>query len=157
MWNEIKADSALIHNGFSYKNLIKDIIILPEFQLLISYRIQKALYKYRVGKPFFKVLQLLTRWYVGCIIGVTAEIEGGIIITHSVGIVIGERTLIKSGALIFQNVTIAEGVTIGRNTIVYSGAVVLQDVGDNCTVGANSVVTRIIPNGKIAMGIPARY
>lgn len=47
---------------------------------------------------------------------------------------------IKSGTWIGNKVTIMEGVTIGRN----------------CVIGANSVVTRDIPEGCVAVGVPAR-
>lgn len=48
--------------------------------------------------------------------------------------------LIKTGAWIGQGVVICPGVTIGRN----------------CVIGANSVVTRDIPDFTVAAGAPAR-
>jgi len=47
-------------------------------------------------------------------------------------------------------VTIGEGVWIG------SAAVVMADVGANSVVGAGSVVTKPLPSGVIAAGVPAR-
>ena len=47
---------------------------------------------------------------------------------------------IKKGSWIASNVTICGGVTIG----------------ENCVVAAGSVVTRDIPDGYIAMGVPAK-
>jgi virginiamycin A acetyltransferase len=47
-------------------------------------------------------------------------------------------------------------VRIGRGTWVGSGAIVMADVGSNSVVAAGSVVTRPIPAGVIAAGVPAR-
>ncbi len=48
--------------------------------------------------------------------------------------------IIKSGTWIGNKVTIMQGVTIGKN----------------CVIGANSVVTKNIPDGCVAAGVPAK-
>ncbi|MEF1268906.1 DapH/DapD/GlmU-related protein, partial [Vibrio campbellii] len=48
--------------------------------------------------------------------------------------------LIKSGAKVYNNAVILPGVTIGKNSVV----------------GANSVVTRSIPDYSVVTGNPAR-
>ena len=47
---------------------------------------------------------------------------------------------------------------IGDNVIIYAGAVIVGDVeiGANCIIGANSVVTKSIPDNSIAVGAPAK-
>ncbi len=52
----------------------------------------------------------------------------------------GERTLVRIG----------EGAWIG------SAAVIMADVGRHAVVGAGSVVTKPIPEGVVAAGVPAR-
>jgi len=49
-------------------------------------------------------------------------------------------------------------VRVGNNCWIAYGACVLRggDVGDNCVIGTNSVVTRGIPENSIAAGQPAR-
>lgn len=49
-------------------------------------------------------------------------------------------------------------VRIGAGSMLGVGVVVLADVtiGRNCLIGANSVVTRNIPDGSVAVGSPAR-
>ena len=48
--------------------------------------------------------------------------------------------------------------TLGKNVMVGTGAVIIGGVtlGDNSKVGANAVVTSDVPEGKTAVGIPAR-
>ena len=52
----------------------------------------------------------------------------------------------------------AKPVTIGNNVWIGGSVTILAGVtiGDNCTIGAGSVVTRDIPANSIAVGNPAR-
>ncbi|OJG73269.1 hypothetical protein RV12_GL000676 [Enterococcus quebecensis] len=47
--------------------------------------------------------------------------------------------------------------TIGSNTVIYSGAVIVGPitVGENCVIGANTVVSKNIPSNSIVYGNPA--
>ena len=47
-------------------------------------------------------------------------------------------------------------VHIGRNCWVGSNSTIMADIGDDCVIGAGSVVTRPIPPGQVAVGNPAR-
>jgi acetyltransferase-like isoleucine patch superfamily enzyme len=49
-------------------------------------------------------------------------------------------------------------VRIGNNVWIGYGACVLRGVtaGDNCIVGANSVLTREVPENAVVAGVPAR-
>lgn len=51
-----------------------------------------------------------------------------------------------------------DGPTIGNNVIIYAGAMILGDIsiGDNCIIGANSVVTKSCPPNSILVGTPAK-
>ena len=46
-------------------------------------------------------------------------------------------------------------ITIGRDSWIGDRAVVLADVGQQCVIGAGSVVTKSIPDLAIAVGVPA--
>ena len=49
-------------------------------------------------------------------------------------------------------VTIGNNVGFGQNVMVLKGV----SIGDNCFIGANSLVTKSIPSNSIAVGSPAR-
>jgi len=64
----------------------------------------------------------------------------------------------KAGQTIGSQEKIGKDVYIGNDVWLARGVTVLMGVtiGDGCIVGANSVVTRDLPPGSIAAGIPAR-
>lgn len=105
------------------------------------------------------------------------EIFGGIMIPYSVPL--GRRVriehfggLIVSARAIGDDVTLRQNTTIGvastrdvcaRPTIgdrvdIGAGAAILGDVsvGSDSVIGANAVVTRDVPPGSVAVGVPAR-
>ncbi len=49
-------------------------------------------------------------------------------------------------------------VKVGTGTIIGSGTVIIEKItiGENCMVGAGSVVTRDIPSGTVAYGNPCK-
>ena len=49
-----------------------------------------------------------------------------------------------------------EVIHIGKNSWIGSDATILANIGDNCTVGAGSVVFKEVPEGTTVLGNPAR-
>lgn len=80
---------------------------------------------------------------------------------------IHNKTVIGESCTIFGNVTMGskwpngkcegDAPVIGNNVLIGAGAVILGavHVGDNAIIGANAVVTMDVPEGKMAVGIPA--
>lgn len=83
----------------------------------------------------------------------------------------GARIAVKYGTTLGANCTLLEGVVFGKKTgegdepqrigdncFFGTGAKILGSltIGSNVTVGANSVVTRDLPDGVTAAGAPAR-
>jgi serine O-acetyltransferase len=107
------------------------------------------------------------RWLTGVEIHPGAKIGENVFIDHGMGIVIGETAEVGDGCTIYQGVTLGgtsltKGAkrhpTLGRNVVVGAGAKVLGGftVGDNAAIGSNAVVTKPVPEGATAVGIPAR-
>lgn len=80
------------------------------------------------------------------------------------GVVIHERAIIGNNVSIGTCVTIGGtsnkyGVPIiGNNTIISTGAKILGPIkiGKNCVIGANATVIDSIPDYCVAVGVPAR-
>lgn len=105
----------------------------------------------------------LNRIVNSCDIPSGAKIGRNVAFKHNaLGVVVNEYTVVGDGCVIYQNVTFAgkdrKRPVLGENVMVGAGAVIIGGVfvGDNAKIGANAVVTNDIPEGKTAVGIPAR-
>jgi serine O-acetyltransferase len=113
-------------------------------------------------KPLSLFLYRFNAHLSHCLIGRGAEFGPGFVMVHSFGVVI--NTTVCAG----RNLVIEHGVTIGAekdrspvlgdNVFVGAGAKVLGGVrvGSDVKIGANAVVTRDLPDGATAVGIPAQ-
>lgn len=50
--------------------------------------------------------------------------------------------------LVHKSVRIGNNVWIGGNAVILAGS----DIGNGCVIGANSVVSRVIPDNSIVVG-----
>ena len=126
------------------------------------YRVERWCYIHRlkiIATVLYRAMQLL----FGCTIPPSAVLEEGVDIPHFHGIVIHHKSVVGSGTLIYQNVTLGGrngqgGPTIGNNCIIGCGACVLGEIhiGNNVKIGANAVVLENIPDNCTVIGIPGR-
>jgi serine O-acetyltransferase len=139
----------------------------PRFLPVVLFRLAHGCYCRGWGVPS-KILSLMNFVLFGVEIAQRCEIGGGLFLPHTVGTVIGARSIGKN-AVIFQGVTLgAKSIDIGYDpesrpllgddVTIGSGAKVLGGVliGNNVTVGANAVVTKSLESNVVAAGIPAK-
>ena len=84
-------------------------------------------------------------------IGEHVEITSGVrFITHDGGVwVLRDQ---HPDVDVFGKIVVGNNVFIGFNAIVMPGVT----IGDNCVIGAGSVVTRSIPANSVVAGVPAK-
>jgi sugar O-acyltransferase (sialic acid O-acetyltransferase NeuD family) len=87
---------------------------------------------------------------VGAIIGDNVILNTACSIDHHCRI--GSHVHIAPGARLAGNVTVGELTLIGAGAVILPGVT----VGQGCTIGSGAVVTKDIPSGCRAFGVPAR-
>jgi serine O-acetyltransferase len=107
-----------------------------------------------------------SRWLTGIEIHPGARIGRRFFIDHGMGIVIGETAEIGNDVTLYQGVTLGgtswnagkRHPTLEDGVVVGGGAKVLGPftVGAGAKIGSNAVVTKPVPAGATAVGIPAR-
>jgi serine O-acetyltransferase len=138
----------------------------PGLHALVLHRLAHACWR-RGLRWLGRFVSQVSRWLTGIEIHPGATIGNGVFIDHGMGVVIGETAQVGDGCTIYQGVTLGgtsleKGAkrhpTLGRNVVVGAGAKVLGGftVGDGAAIGSNAVVTKPVPAGATAVGIPAR-
>jgi len=114
---------------------------------------------------------LIARWWsevarflTGIEIHPGATIGRRLFIDHGLGVVIGETAIVGNDVTMYQGVTLGgtgkeEGKrhpTIEDKVVIGGGAKILGNitVGENCRIGAGSVVLRNVPPDSTVVGVP---
>jgi serine O-acetyltransferase len=122
------------------------------FQTLFFYRTARLCYK----KGFVFLARAFTafaRFMTSCDLHYKAELEGGVLIPHGRGVVIGEGVKIAKRCAIFQHTSLGafEGKggypSLEEGVNIYPGSVVAGDVniGEYSRVGPNVYLTVSVP------------
>lgn len=141
------------------KSLFEIALLYPGPKALALYRLSHFLYLRR----FYFVARLVSeinRWITGIEIHPGAKIGKRLVIDHGMGIVIGETAEIGNDCILFHGVTLG-GVkfepikrhpSIGNNVMVGAHSVLLGPIfiGNNCKIGAQSLVTKSMPDNHKA-------
>lgn len=141
------------------------LLCYPGLHALIFHKFAHLLYKIKI--PVLpRMISHINRWLTGIEIHPGAKFGKRVFIDHGKGVVIGETSEIGDDVVIYQGVTLGgtstkkvkRHPTLGNNIVVGCGAKILGNVkiGDNCQVGANSVVIKDVPPNSTVVGIPAR-
>jgi serine acetyltransferase len=141
--------------------------------VLVLFRFAHASYndRWRLTRammaPYRLVYRLIVDWVMGIDIPCRVTLGRGVVLYHSVGIVINEAVKMGDGCIIRHGVTIGNKLgddgesdppTIGNRVEFGAGAIVIGDIliGDEAIIGAGSVVTRDVAPGAVVVGNPAR-
>lgn len=145
-------------------SLVDALLLDSGFQALVAHRLAHALA--RRGVPLLPAV--CRRWAIAfCGVDVLprADIGGGCIVAHGLGLVIGGETVIGEDATLLHGVTLGEVrfdelacPRLGDRVTVGAGATLLGGiaVGDDATIGAGAVVLADVPAGARVAGVPAR-
>jgi len=127
----------------------------------VLYRLMRFLKRLHLA-PLAAIVYKMNAFLTGGVIGRGAEFGPGLVILHSVGLVINTAVRGGENAIVEGCVTIGaekgRSPTLGDHVFVGSGARILGgiSVGNGAKIGANAVVISDVPDGATAVGVPAK-
>lgn len=142
-------------------------LIHPRFVPVLLIRLSQLCHGTLLLRPLSMVFSLTNVILFGLEVTPRCKIGPGLFIPHTSGTVIGAAEL-GSNVTIFQGVTLGAKFAdlgfnpetrpkLGDGVVIGAGAKVLGGVriGQKSVVAANSLVTESVPDGALAIGVPA--
>ena len=141
-------------------------------EVLLCYSGLHAVWAYRFNhwlwihgfRLLARLLSQAARLATGIEIHPAAQIGRRLFIDHGMAVVIGETSILGDEVTLYQGVTLGgtgkekgkRHPTIGNGVAIGAGAKVLGNIriGDNCRVGAGSVILRDVPHDSTVVGVP---
>ena len=166
MFKRIKEDIEVVfERDPAARNIIEVLLCYPGLHAIWFHRIAHWLWTHNC-RLLARIISHISRWLTGIEIHPGAKIGRRFFIDHGMGVVIGETTEIGNDVTIYHQVTLGgtstkkgkRHPTIGNNVVIGAGAKILGPVkiGNNCKIGANSVVIKDVPPNSTVVGIPGK-
>ena len=166
MFERLKEDiETVFERDPAARSVLEVILCYPGLHAIWLHRVAHWLWNHNL-KLIARLISHFSRWLTGIEIHPGAKIGRRFFIDHGMGVVIGETTEIGDDVTIYHQVTLGgtstkkgkRHPTIGNNVVIGAGAKILGPVkiGDNCKIGANSVVIRDVPPNSTVVGIPGK-
>ncbi len=166
MFERLREDiQSVFHRDPAARNAFEVLTCYPGMHAIWLHRMGNALWR-RDFKWLARLVSNFGRWLTGIEIHPGATIGRRFFIDHGMGIVIGETAEIGDDVTLYQGVTLGgtswnkgkRHPTLENGVVVGAGAKVLGPftVGAGAKIGSNAVVTKAVPAGATAVGIPGR-
>ena len=166
MFKRIKEDIKVVfERDPAARNIVEVLLCYPGLHAIWFHRIAHWLWTHNC-RLLARIISHISRWLTGIEIHPGAKIGRRFFIDHGMGVVIGETTEIGNDVTIYHQVTLGgtstkkgkRHPTIGNNVVIGAGAKILGPVkiGNNCKIGANSVVIKDVPPNSTVVGIPGK-
>lgn len=152
---------------------LETLLVYPGLHAVWAHRVTSRLWRARGlarvlgARTVARLLAHAARGSTGIEIHPGALLGERLFIDHGMGLVIGETTVVGDDCTLFHGVTLGgkggvgargrrhpvlgDGVTVGAGAAVIGGVT----VGAGSIVGAGAVVTKDVPEGCVAVGVPA--
>lgn len=159
--SDFKSKARLYYNDDSPKSVIKTML-KDGSTAIVLYRIMRFFASARLT-PLAYLTQWLNKFLNQCLIGMNADFGPGFVLIHPNGVIInssvkgGSNILLESCVVIGDNH--GQSPILGSDIFIGSGAKIFGGlkIGDCCSIGANAVVTKNVPDNHLAVGVPATY
>ncbi|AWM60881.1 serine O-acetyltransferase [Pseudomonas songnenensis] len=166
MFERVREDiQSVFHRDPAARNAFEVLTCYPGLHAIWIHRLSHWLWVHD-WKWLARMSSNLGRWLTGVEIHPGARIGRRFFIDHGMGIVIGETAEIGDDVTLYHGVTLGgtswnkgkRHPTLEDGVIVGAGAKILGPftVGAGAKIGSNAVVTREVPPGATAVGIPGR-
>jgi serine O-acetyltransferase len=166
MFERMREDiQSVFHRDPAARNTLEVLICYPGLHAVWLHRVAHWLWGAE-WKLLARLVSHLSRWLTGIEIHPGARIGRRFFIDHGMGIVIGETAEIGDDVTLYHGVTLGgtswnkgkRHPTLEDGVIVGAGAKILGPftVGAGAKIGSNAVVTKAVPPGATAVGIPGR-
>ncbi|MBE7557785.1 serine O-acetyltransferase [bacterium] len=165
MFDEIRAFLDRDPAARGVTGVLEVVLSYSGYHAIKMHRLAHFLHKLKV--PLLpRLISQFSRFITGIEIHPGAQIGRRFFIDHGMGVVIGETTVIGDDCTLFQGVTLGgtgkesgkRHPNLGNNVLVGAGAKILGNItiGDNCKIGAQSLVLHDVPPNCTVVGVPGQ-